>query len=576
MSDYTLYPKVTVDGTMPPKVLERLDERYLNAGELDDPTDSTVNAKDLGVTAGTSTSQSAKLQAAMEQTAAAGQVLRLPPGAYRLDSSIGLPGGLRLDATGAILDFAACRDPYYLRIQGTTSPTLSYSATILKGAYTVSLANHGLTTGAWCMIRSQDVVDPDSTGVTCGELIQVRAVNADQVTFLTPVCDTYSTGVTIMPVQMVRDVQLTGGTIRGNRVAADGRGGLRAQFCEGLRLRGVRFEGIDDVHCFMRDCVDAWAFDCVFEWAESNAMGYAFSLGDTSRDSGCCYSTFKGVRHTLSTNNTTAAGAGGIVRRILFAFNRVEYTTTAISGSQLGGDAIDTHTAAEDIWILYNSVRGSSGNGINLECISGRIEGNTIRNSAYAGINVHNESRRTGSIIISGNRVAGSGGHGINVRHGTRGTPAVYESAIITDNAVSDTGDVGLLVGYTNYDRGTIVTGNTVRGTKNQGIQVRRQEGAIVHSNRVIGGANGITYDNVRYSVLGPNSVDAGTPTGAWVGETLTNVSYCTLTPGAVKADVVGGVGMSITSSCSRISLGKTGHINAPTPLVNDAGSTVS
>lgn len=576
MSDYTKYPKVTPEGVLPQKVLDRLDERFVNHDQWSQQATTEISVTSYGATTGTTTDQAPAIQSAIDAAATFGVPVVVPSGVYRMDRALVLQNGTSLTlAPGAVLDYSKSSATNYLNVQGTSGTRIN-SPAITKGASTIPLSGHSLKPGDWCMIRSADIFDPHSTSTSQGELIQVASVGTGQVTFRTTVCDTYSSTVTVTPVALVKNITLSGGTVRGSKLAGDNRGGFRAEFAEDLFLSRVIFENIDRAHMFIKNSVNAWAAHCGFEWAESTTMGYGASFGDCTRDSGCIFSTFRGVRHSLSTNNTTTAQDGGIVRRILFFGNTVEDTTLAQAGSQLGGDAIDTHTAAEDIWIIQNVVNKSTGQGINMECASGIISGNTVEDTVGTGINYHNEAMRAGNITITDNVVRRTGGHGIQARTGGRGSTIPTESMIITGNRVMDTKDHGIQAGYILTDRGVVVTSNVVRRAGGVPLRLLKLDGVVSHGNVVHDGASiGIEYDRVTNGVLGPDSVDAGAPTGAWTGLSLTNVTNSKVTPGAVKVTDPAGVGVTVGSSCTNLSLGPTNHLNATTKLVNQAGSTV-
>lgn len=576
-SEYTLYPKAKPTGELPPKILERLDERYLNVGEIRPQSGSAgVSIVDHGATPGATTDQTAFVQAALDAAAAAGLPTLVPPGTWTMGGALTLATGADLRmAPGAVLDFSGSSATNYVNVSGTTGTSLPAPAA-RKGDVTMSLSGHGLRPGDWCLLRSQDIFDASSTSITHGELIQVAQVDTGVVTFRTSVCDDYRTGVTLTPVSMVKDVTISGGAIRGSGSAGDARAGLRGQYVENLRVDQVQFERIDRAHMFVRDSVNVWATRCVFDWAVSTVMGYGVALGDSTRDSGCLFSTFRGVRHSFTNTNTATAGTGGVTRRILFMGNTVEDTTLATAGSQLGGDAIDTHTAAEDIWIIQNTVNRSMGKGINMECASGIISGNTIDDAFASGIDFHNESDRSGRVTITGNVVRRSGGYGIQARTGGRGSSYPTESMIITGNRVEDSVGTGIQAGYILTDRGVVVTGNTVVRAKGVSLRLLRLDGVVAHGNYLLGSASiGMECNTVVHGVFGPDSIDAGSPTGSWVGIKATNVRLSKITPGSVSVSDPAGVGVEIGSSCADLALGPTAHLDAPTPLVNNGPSTV-
>ena len=138
---------------------------------------------------------------------------------------------------------------------------------------------------------------------------------------------------------------------------------------------------------------------------------------------------------------------------------------------------------------------------------------------------------------------------------------------------MEDSGGNGIQAGYILTDGGVVATSNTVVRAKGVPLRMLRLDGVVAHSNHLVGGAQiGAEYDTV---VLGPDSIDAGTPTGPWTGIKATNVRRSKITPGAVQSPDPGSVGVEIGSSCADLALGPTAHLDAPTPLVNNGPATV-
>lgn len=578
-SDYLKYALVNSAFEFPPVVLDGLDRRYVNHDELKQPPPQAFLVTDYGAVPDTTASQSAAFQAALNAASAAGMPLVVPGGRYRLTGMIDLPDNtdLRMSPT-TVLDFSGSGASYYLQVRGAAGTPVAYAAQIKKGDRAIPLAGHGMVAGDWFMLRSADNFDPGSTGSFNGELLQVHAVTSGSVELVSPVCDDYRTQPTITPVAMRKNVRVSGGKLVGTKSPAAGRTGIRIQYADDLQITGFTCEDVDTVHAPVRDSVNVWFRWCSFKWTAANYMGYGTSFSDTTRDSGTIHCYFQNIRHGFSTNNTTVANDSGVPRRITCDDNRVEYTAGALTGDfeNVGGAALDTHTAAEDIWITGNTVNGSRGQGINVECPTARIQDNTVINSASWGITWMNKSQRPGSAIITGNKVAGAVGRGLYARSGSAGQNAPIEALVLTGNHVQDTTEEGIQVGYVNTDYGLIVTGNMVLRAGTVPIKLTKLDGLILHSNIVAGGAAvGIECDAVTHAVIGPDSIRAGAPTGRWVGLKLTNVTRSKITPGSVHVDDPAGVGVEVGSSCSDLSLGPTSHLDAPTQLVNNGPATV-
>lgn len=196
--------------------------------------------------------------------------------------------------------------------------------------------------------------------------------------------------------------------------------------------------------------------------------------------------------------------------------------------------------------------------------------------AASSRINFHNEADRPGRITITGNVVRRSASHGIQARTGGRGATYPTESIIITSNRVEDSGGNGIQAGYILTDRGVVATSNTVVRAKGVPLRMLRLDGVVAHSNHLVGGAQiGAEYGTVVHGVLGPDSIDAGTPTGPRTGIKAPNVRRSKITPGAVQSPDPGSVGVEIGASCADLALGPTARLDAPTPLVNNGPATV-
>lgn len=545
-------------------------------GKIEKAAGRTANVKDdkYGAKGNGTTNDSAALQSALNDSSLSEVVI--PEGTYRITRTLTVPSGTKISMSPrAILDFSGLTSNIYMSIAGIAKPPIQSTRNITEGMYTIPIASPDMLAGDWVLIQSSDVWDPDSTSISQGELIQVRESTSTSTTFVTPVLDNYRTSVKLTPVTMSEDVVLDGGVIRGDFIPGGTKTGIRAQYTNRLRLRNVRFEGISNAHCFIRDSVDARVSECTYDWAVADSTGYGVVFNDATRDSKCVDSVFRNVRHAFTTGNSGTLGTGGIVRRVSFSRNTVEYTSTALGGSQLGGDAVDTHAAAEDVSITDNTIVGSQGNAINAECRTVTITGNSIRNCKMSGINVHNENRRAGQAIISNNRIEDTD-MGIYARHGTRGTNVVYESLIITNNAISRTRSDGIRLGYYLLDRGLVLTGNTVVDATGVGIAVRKQDGAVVSGNRVIGGSNAIIYDNVTNGILGPNSVDVGRSATPWVGSQLDSVTYSTFAFGTAYGMASGCTGVLINSTCNNMVVDKGTQLQTGKRYTNNAGAGVS
>jgi hypothetical protein len=202
----------------------------------------------------------------------------------------------------------------------------------------------------------------------------------------------------------------------------------------------VTFDEVDLAHIRFRDAVDCHAHHNHFGRTRPTTQGYGVSFVDCAQDCSATHNVFDGCRHSLSTNNTGAYG--GVPRRILFESNFVRDSAPALGGSMAGGDAIDTHAAADWIIIRNNICVGATGQGVNIECPNAIVEGNHIEGATSNGINWRNETPRVGSVRIANNSVlrcnATTSHRGIRAGAGSGQTTNTARSVQIVANMVSE------------------------------------------------------------------------------------------------------------------------------------------
>lgn len=523
----------------------------------------------LSIVAPGGTDQQQAINAAIKQATAEGRPLHLPDGVYSMSGPVTLPQGATLDmAPGAVLDFSKIRGPF-IKVEGS-SGVVAPAGALDKGSMSISGAVVAKP-GDWLHLTSSDVFDQHSTGILQGELARVREVKDGLIHLFAPLCDTYMTDVKVSVVDMCDGVTICGGVIRGSYTPDSNSVGVDAVYAKDLRIKGVRFEGIDDSHVRLTNCVGAVVDDCHFDWAVHSTRAYGVSFKDATRDSTCKDSYFLNVRHSLSTNNSGAPQRGGIVRRITFTGNTCEYTSTALGGSSAPGDCIDTHTAAEDIIITENIVNGCGGSGVNFECASGRIHGNRIISPGSHGVYVHNESDRNGRIVVESNIVTAPAKIGIIAQTGTRGTTAPYESIIINDNQVLDSKAEGIRAGNPKLvDEGVSITGNAVTRSALSGISVQSAKNLIVSGNNVeTTSSSGL---NVRSAVgfsIGANTITGRSETGSFYGAYVGGSSHGVIYPGSVISDNPNAIGVRIDDTSSNVTVGAAGHMKVKTAIDN-------
>ncbi|WP_171027067.1 glycosyl hydrolase family 28-related protein [Pseudarthrobacter sp. NamB4] len=522
-----------------------------------------VSVKDFGAVGDGVADDTTACQAAINS--AAGHAVRFPAGTFKTaqlnipsNTTVILDGGavIQHNNTGAVLRASG--------VQSAMKTALTVTAG--SGAFIITAPGHGLVAGDMFRLGSNKVFDASSTGTKYGELCIVDTVSGDNITATTPIAGAGydpADGAYVQKITPVTNINILGpGTIRGMKSAAMGQYGIDVLMGRNILISGVRTENIDRRHIYISDSINVWVEHCVIKWAVDNTMAYGLSFANAVQDSGARFNDLDYVRHAFTTNNESAYP--GIPRRILFSNNTVRSTSKALGGSMAGGDAIDSHTAAEDIWIEHNNVLSSSGQGINVECRTGRIIGNKIRNTASYGISVHNESDLPGRIAVLDNEVRRGGNTGIYVRAGLRGTTATYEYINVSNNVVADITGNGVAIGAasatTSPQLGITATGNTaIRASGNYALFITNASGVTAANNKGVGGATAVSITDSAPVVAGD---DPGYLFRGIVSDAVT------VTP-AAKYLVVDTEGGTATDNLTTISGGSKGQVISVRTLAN-------
>lgn len=511
-------------------------------------TSVPVRPEDFGAVGDGVTDDTDAIVIAFEEASPRGLAVAFKSAVYKVKPFSLPPGASMLMRPGTVLDFTGEGGQTItnlVSINGSTDTAVSIPSDVLPGSYTITLSDvSGFSVDDDIRLFSDDRFDASSTNVPIGEILSIKSISGNTLTLNAPVLGgpyTLAKNPRLSKVNFVKNILIEGGTIKGGPIGLS-QVGLRVSYAKNVLIRGTKFIGVTNCQVQLSNTLNAHVTNCYFENAIADTTGYGVSFANATQDSSCTYSTFLNVRHSLSTNNTSNLAESGIPRRITFAHNSVRDSSTALQGSQLGGDAIDTHTAAEDIFILHNTVIGSSGQGINFECRSGRIEGNTVRYTASNGINVHNESDYTGHVVVRDNIVSNVADKGLNIRSGGRGTTKAYDYLEVSNNTVTDTGFEGIFVGGTNVAptvRHAIIANNTVlragSPTTTVGMYLYNITDVVVTGNVITDDLAIPNYKGIRLTVgaraiIEGNAITAmaGNAWGVMVDDNFTNVTFST------------------------------------------------
>lgn len=404
----------------------------------------------------------------------------IPAGFYQLNAQITVPDQTTVFGQGCIIDMSACAAQTSAFFAGNSEGArYPLTADAKAGAFSTSVAPadalvSGIRAGDWVRLTSSARFDPERTSSRVGEMAQVRTLNTatGAITLGTPIAgaggagaapgspliDSYlvSAGATISALNPVRGIHFTGrGLIRSSNDLTKAHKAITLQGSSGCSVSGWGGEKIDDRFLHLVDTVNFVLDDLFVSDFLSSGTGYGVSVGGASQD--IYISGLRGfeVRHLFTTNNPVARP--GIPRRIVVDGFVAINSRPASTGA--GGDAIDTHAAADHVTFSNGVVRNPSGLGINVECPNAKIVNVDVHGvTAGRAVSLLNYSGRNGRYQTRGLRIFGSGDSTSAMRVGPQSTGKVLEADIEVSifgaggMALHVTGKAGNTIGYAKID----------------------------------------------------------------------------------------------------------------------------
>lgn len=458
---------------------------------LQDRLDSAgrgVSVLAYGATGDGSTDDTAAFTAAF----ASGEPVYVPGGTYLVSGAVASgPVDLTL-ASDAVIQHDATGPG--LLIAGTEASEVTFNSTVEPGATSVVVAGSGVNEGDYLRLGSDLPWDASSTGIRHGEVLRVASRSGSLIQLTTPVQGgpyRPSDGAAISRLDLIDGVRITGGTIRGARESNLVQTGVLIRLARNVTVEGVRFESIDYRHAAYEDVLDWWHDRNTHDWAQDKGMAYGVAATNASQDFQVTRNIFLDTRHAFTTSNIQAVR--GVTRRGYIGHNVARRTLPALNETSSGGDAFDTHTAADDMTFEYNFVDGSTGAGINVECRTSKVRFNTILNPTGAGIHVHNESDLDGATEIIGNRVVAGPDttYGIRVSPAGRGSGATLRGVLVNGNVIEGVQSTPIYMGNRNFSPLYGVTVNDNMAVNCPGTYMARilhSEGIIYQGNNATGG----------------------------------------------------------------------------------------
>lgn len=461
-----------------------------------------INVRDFGALGNGVANDTNAVKAALAYVQSnPGRTLVFPDGTYRV-TSLGTYNlsNTTIDLGSSTIDASLVGAGAFdlINVRGTVGNSVALTANLATATKNVSVSTTGLAAGDVVFIGSNTVFDPNRTGAKYGELNVIESItNATSLILKKETSGAYTTAdaAFLRKITPVENFTLKGGKILSNTTANTMRG-VSLEYCRNARIESLSIKGINRVQLQLTNCMESIVTGSRFSNASHASQAYGVSVQDATCDIIISNNVFSEVRHSVSTNNDISGIAGGlgfgIVRRILAEGNVVLDSSPNLTDGA-GGDALDTHAGAEDIYYINNTVYSSSNYGINFEARSGVVRGNIIKNCIGSGIFINPRSNLESRIEVSDNtveNVTGGNGYGISITT----SDAPMASCIVTDNAVRAVQGMSIRVigTSTNPIRGTVVSNN------------------VAHSLGIIGGTGLLLSDAPMASISG-NSVRSGT-----------------------------------------------------------------
>jgi Right handed beta helix region len=420
---------------------------------------------------------------------------------------------VEIDLNGCTLDFSGApitNTDSAILFQGSVGESKLLTADALEGSNLINCDTSSFQVGSMVKIYSSKIWDSTRTSTRCGEIVFVESiVNSGQMRVTTPLNDSYllANSASVHLITPVKNIRIHNGKLIGPTGNSEMRG-VRVSKGLDCLIEDLTITGFDVNQIQLTDVIRGTVKDCRLNSAGHAAMGYGVSFADASQDCIATNNHFTDVRHSLSTNNNVTT-SWGITRRILFTENTVVDSAPAIGG--IGGDAIDTHGGAEEIYILNNEVFSSSGLGINIEARSAIVRGNRIKGTGSVGIYFNPYADGKESRVLISDNVLTPIGDGVNSDYGIQVQARVADVAetIVSNNIIeSQNSAIRLITSGAFKHKKAVVSGNAILVTEvGFGIDVDNSDFVVIQGNSVEAPNYPIEIGGVKNSTITGNTL---------------------------------------------------------------------
>jgi hypothetical protein len=407
-------------------------------------------------------------QNAIDAASVSGGIVMIPPGTWRLDSTLVMASGVTLKGAGSgatVLNF---------RNYASTNRAIQGGGA-LNGVHTriAAAVSAGDTTIA--LVDASGIVVGDIIGLVGGqwrdtyaakgEGVEVVRIAGNTIYLRAPIFDSYNntSDSVIVYANRADNVAYHDFAIERDSQWAAARPGIAALYSKGITVQNVRFRyctgfGVE-LESARNVVVDGCDISDTYYTSGGIYYGYGVSVGGACQNVRIANNHIQRFRHPISLWGN--ASGSGIPRIVSIVGNTCDQGNSP--GVNVGG--IDAHFPAEHVSIVGNTVRvySADGAGIEYNAYYGTISGNTIW-SRGKGIMIAPDSACNSFSTVTGNTVhltAGSDDYGVYVSGASDVT--ISGNMVANDDNTAAVG-VGVAAKANEQLDGVTITGNTVDG----------------------------------------------------------------------------------------------------------------
>jgi hypothetical protein len=498
----------------------------------------------------------AELQATFNAAAGGGMVI-IPPGTYKISSTVTIPAGVKIKGAGRDLvtidgTGVANQTPFFRAAGALTVTTSNLTANVSPEALTATVAS-GTGFAAGDYVRIESTASTGTDGILAGEILRIYSIASNVLTFDSYVMGTYTTAATgkVTKLTMIDGVEISDigflGTVSD---ATKQQIALEFDFCINPAVRRVRIQHCHRYGVELWNCLGARVEDSDFYHCSDATYGYAVCNDGATADSVVTRNNFRDVKAAVEHTGSTGAGNGGVARRCIFSFN-------TITGAYRG--AMQAHTGAEDLVFIGNTVASTTSNeisggqvdGMNVwgtrQTIIGNVFTGMFRRCIYTGNGTTSAPFR---ILIQGNTCRGASlgvnyGSGIeidvsNASGGTVEAVSILGNQLKMDTTQNSNGSIRIIGLASGTSPGWIISNNDmISAPQFPAIIANNLSDFTITGNHLVvpgTGSNGvgIQIDGSADGVICGNVI-VGPGSGTGVGVQAANTSGVAVTGNRVR-----------------------------------------